>query len=274
MGRAFRWPGLLIGASVLVAGLIALPKLARRYSAETIEIGRSVQGRPIKAIRVGSGPRIVVVTGAIHGDEFATTALVEKLADAAGSMPGDVSVFFVPLLNPDGQAQGSRYNAHGVDLNRNWDTNNWQSSTAESSDDPPAAGGASPFSEPETAAFSRWLLTLRDQSRGWLCVIMYHCAYPPSGLVQPGYRLVDGRQETNPNAAALAQYWASKVGYTYCPTWPDYPITGEAIHWCAENGIPCIDIELPSASRPTRAEVQLHLSAIVGMVQEGKGGLP
>jgi predicted deacylase len=220
---------------------------------------------------------MVVITGAIHGDEVATTVLVEdltgRLAKRAGALPGDVSVFLVPALNPDGQAQRSRYNAHGVDLNRNWDTNNWQSHAVESGD-PPAAGGTSPFCEPETTAFSRWLLSLRDRSAERLCVIMYHCAYPPSGLVQPGYRVVDGRQERDPNAATLARYWASKVGYTYRPTWPDYPITGETIHWCAENGITGIDIELPGASRPTRAEVKLHLSAIVGMIRELKGGAP
>ena len=125
-----------------------------------------------------------------------------------------------------------------------------------------------PFSEPETVAFSRWLLSLRDRGTDRLSVVMYHCAYPPSGRVQPGYRIVDGRHETDPNAVALAQYWVSKVGYTYAPTWPDYPITGEAIHWCAENAITCIDIELPGAGHPEPEEVYRHQAAIAGMTKD------
>jgi murein peptide amidase A len=208
--------------------------------------------------------------GAIHGNESAAASLVrgltERLVKAAGSWSGDASVFLVAQLNPDGVVLGSRYNAHGVDLNRNWATNDWQSSEVEPPGGQPTMGGIRPFCEPETAAFGRWLLSLRDQAGGRLQVIMYHCAHPPSGLVQPGYRVVEGRQEIDPNAATLAQYWASKVGYAYSATWPDYPITGEAIHWCAENGIACIDIELPSSSPPTGAESQRHASALTSML--------
>jgi len=237
-----------------------------------IEIGRSVQDRPINAVRLGTGSRTVVIAGAIHGSEVNTMRLVEqlaaRLADTAESLPRDVSLFLVPGLNPDGLAKRSRDNAHGVDLNRNWATNNWRVDAAQSPQGPQGTGGPSPFSEPETAASSAWLLTLRDQSTTRLSVIIYHSACPPKGLVQPGYRIVGGRQETDPNAAKLGQYWANQLGYPYSPTWPEYPITGEAIHWCAENHITCIDIELPTANDPTAAEVQLHLSALSDMIQE------
>jgi hypothetical protein len=230
-----------------------------------------VQGRPIHAIRVGRGSRMVVVAGAIHGSEANTAVLVEdlaaRLADKAESVPRDASVFLVPRLNPDGLAKRSRYNARGFDLNRNWATNNWQSNSAGSPGDPPSEGGPSPFSEPETAAFSSWLRTLRDQSTQRLSVIIYHSAWPPGGLIQSGYRITSGQQQTDPNAAELGQYWSSRVGYDYSPTWPDYPITGEAINWCAENRITCIDIELPSPDNLTEAEVQLHLTAVLGMIK-------
>ncbi len=245
---------------------------ARSPFVSTIEIGRSVQGRAIRAIRVGTGSRMVVVAGAIHGSEANTGVLVEelavRLAEAAESLPHDVSFFLVPGLNPDGLAAKSRCNARGVDLNRNWDTNNWRSDEAESGEGAHGTGGPAPFSEPETAAFSSWLLSLREQSTSRLSVILYHSASPPKGLIQPGYRITSGHQETDPNAAELARYWSSKVGYEYTPTWPEYAITGEAIHWCAEDGITCIDIELPSANNPTKAEAQLHLSALLDMIRE------
>jgi len=230
-----------------------------------------MQGRPILAIRVGTGSRMVVIAGAIHGAEGNTAVIVEelaaRLADATESVARDFSLFFVPQLNPDGLVAAIRYNAHGVDLNRNWDTGNWQSNTTESPDDPPGAGGSVPFSEPETAAFSSWLLGLRQQCTGRLSVIIYHSARPPNGLVQPGYRIVNGQQDTDPNTATLGQYWSSKLGYEYSPLWPDYSITGEAIHWCAENDITCVDIELPGAGSPTEAEVQLHLAVLRGMME-------
>jgi len=238
----------------------------------TVEIGRSVQGRAIHAIRVGTGSRVVVIAGAIHGSEGNTAVLVEelavRLAAAAESLPRDASFLLVPRLNPDGLARRSRHNARCVDLNRNWDTNNWRSDEAESADGAPGVGGPAPFSEPETAAFSSWLLSLRGQSTSRLAVIIYHSACPPKGLIQPGYRIASGQQETDPNAAKLGNYWANRLGYAYTPTWPEYAITGEAIHWCAENEIACIDIELPSARDPTAAQVQLHLDAILGMIRE------
>jgi len=253
-------------------------RLAERLSTirspfvSVIEIGRSVQGGAIQAIRVGTGSRMVVIAGAIHGSEGNTAVLVEelavRLADAAESLPRDASFFLVPGLNPDGLVRRSRHNARGVDLNRNWDTNNWRSDGVESPEAAPGAGGPSPFSEPETAAFSSWLLSLREQSTSRLAVIIYHSAWPPKGLIQPGYRIVSGQQETDPNAAKLGHYWSSELGYDYTPTWPDYSITGEAIHWCAENEITCIDIELPTANDLTAAEVQLHLSALLDMIRE------
>jgi len=247
-------------------------RTTRSQFVTAIEIGRSVQDRPINAARVGTGSRMVVIAGAIHGSEVNTTRLIgglaARLADAAKSLPPDVSLFLVPGLNPDGLAKRSRDNARGVDLNRNWDTNNWRADAAELPEGLRGAGGPSPFSEPETAALSSWLLSLRDQSTNRLSVIVYHSSCPPKGLVQPGYRIVGSRQETDPNAAKLGQYWANRLGYTYSPTWPEYPITGEAINWCAENEITCIDIELPSTDDPTEAEVQLHLSTLADIIQE------
>lgn len=305
-GRGLSWrtgPGLLACVGVVIAAigvwvaiLVVKPSLlddllpAGRRTAESpgqlverlstvrspfvsvIEIGRSVQGRAIDTIRVGTGSRMVVVAGAIHGSEANTAVLVEelaaRLADAAESLPRDVSLFLVPGLNPDGLVRRSRHNARGVDLNRNWDTSNWRSDEGGSPESAPGAGGPAPFSEPETAAFSSWLLSLREQSTSRLSVIIYHSACPPKGLIQPGYRIASGQQETDPNAAKLGRYWSSKVGYGYTPTWPEYSITGEAIHWCAENEITCIDVELPTAKDPTAAEVQLHLTTLLDMIQE------
>ena len=81
-------------------------------------LGRSWQGRPIRAVEVGSrGGTPVLVVGAIHGNETAGLAVARALER---SSPRDLDLWIVPDLNPDGVAAGTRGNAHGVDLNRNF----------------------------------------------------------------------------------------------------------------------------------------------------------
>src|SRR5690349_18844676 len=83
----------------------------------TLLLGRSEQGRPIVAERVGDPDGTpVLVVGCIHGNECAGTAVVAALARAHAR----VDLWLVPTLNPDGRARGTRGNANGVDLNRDW----------------------------------------------------------------------------------------------------------------------------------------------------------
>jgi murein peptide amidase A len=83
-------------------------------------LGRSTEGRPLVAYELGdpAAARKVLVVGCIHGDECAGTAVVERLR-RLGPLDG-VDLWLVPDLNPDGHAAGTRGNAHGVDLNRNF----------------------------------------------------------------------------------------------------------------------------------------------------------
>jgi protein MpaA len=92
--------------------------LAAGASARTELLGRSWQGRPIRAVETGdpSGTRVLVV-GAVHGDETAGIAIARALERLS---PRDLDLWIVPDLNPDGVAAGTRQNAHGVDLNRNF----------------------------------------------------------------------------------------------------------------------------------------------------------
>jgi protein MpaA len=86
----------------------------------TVLLGRSVDGRPIKAIELGdpASPRKILVVGCIHGDE--TAGIPVAYALARGAAPAGVDLWIVPDLNPDGVAAGTRGNASGIDLNRNF----------------------------------------------------------------------------------------------------------------------------------------------------------
>ncbi|WP_151084693.1 M14 family zinc carboxypeptidase [Nocardioides cynanchi] len=112
-------------------------------------IGHSVQGRPLVAWHLGEpGRRRVVLLAVMHGDEGAPRRILTDLRD--GPPVHDLNLWVVPVYNPDGLAAGTRKNAHGVDLNRNYPYR-WipQSGGYES--------GPRPASEPETRAMMRFL---------------------------------------------------------------------------------------------------------------------
>lgn len=136
-------------------------------------LGRSVTGRPILAVEAGNpaSSRKVLVVGCVHGNECAGEAITSRLIESRP--PANVDLWVIPNLNPDGAARGTRGNAHGVDLNRNFPWH-WQ----------PLSGvyysGPHPLSEPEARiaytvirrlrpAISIWFhqhLDLVDQSGG------------------------------------------------------------------------------------------------------------
>jgi protein MpaA len=89
-----------------------------------------------------------LIIGGIHGDESASIDLVREFAP-----PRSNPVALLPLANPDGFARASRYNARGVDINRNAGFN-WRADSEEPS-------GHAPWSEPETRALQEFILTWR-----------------------------------------------------------------------------------------------------------------
>jgi protein MpaA len=124
-------------------------------------IGTSVLGRPIVAWAFGpdSAPRKVLVVGCIHGNECAGLAITSALRRIP--LPGGVQLWLVPEMNPDGTAAGTRQNAHGVDLNRNFPYL-WAPIS-----DPTYYSGPYPVSEPETRAAMRLVRRIRPVVTIW-----------------------------------------------------------------------------------------------------------
>ena len=245
------------------AGRKSLLSLLSRYPALSLSsLGKSVLGRDIPLVRVGHGRRAVLYVGAHHGMEWITTSLLLRfLSDLAiaharrggtdaSPLPPEVSLYVLPILNPDGvelvlhgiraagrmraslllQSGGdfSRWqaNARGVDLNHNYDAGFAAYRMLER-----AAGirhggatrysGPYPFSEPETEALRRFIdrirpaltLTLHTQGEE----IYYHETNPPvAGAAEIGAALsaITGYRLCTPAGMAayggLADYLAEE----------------------------------------------------------------
>ena len=150
--------------SATASSTTAPPPTTAALDGEEIELGRSVEGRPITVIRRGTpGGTAIVAVGAIHGDEDAGVAIIDELRRVR--VPDGIELWLVPSMNPDGQAGDVRQNVNGVDLNRNFPENwsplgepgFWQ------------YAGPSAASEPETQA----MLFLSDRVQPQL-TLWYH----------------------------------------------------------------------------------------------------
>ncbi len=129
-------------------------------------LGDSFEGRPIAVTRLGrpGAARQVLVVGAIHGDEGAGRAVVDRLL-ADREVPEGAELLLVRNLNPDGAARRTRLNARGVDLNRNSAWRFGQRQPTGSAFPP----GPRAFSEPETRAIRALILRARPD-----VVVWYH----------------------------------------------------------------------------------------------------
>jgi protein MpaA len=157
-GARHRYRTVTAAAKPLHAGVFD----GARHRDGSVTIGRSVRGRPIVAYERGdtSAP-VTLVVGVIHGSEPAGLAVIRDLR--AMPLPAGVHLWLVPTINPDGLAAGTRQNAHGVDLNRNWPVD-WKHNGV------PWDGyysGPRPLSEPENRAMRAFILRVKPALSIW-----------------------------------------------------------------------------------------------------------
>jgi protein MpaA len=131
-------------------------------------LGRSVEGRAIRAVRIGdpAAPRKALVVGAIHGEEPAGIAITRALRRMR---PTGVDLWVVDTVNPDGLRRRTRGNARGVDLNRNF-RHRWRRGRKNGDCALSCGrywGGPRPFSEPESRAIRDLVRTLKPQVTIW-----------------------------------------------------------------------------------------------------------
>jgi murein peptide amidase A len=151
----------------LDAGGVVDPTPARRrfrVARRRVTFGHSVRGTELDAVRLGdpNAARRALVVGSIHGDEPEGQEVVHILKHRYRDLRG-VELWVVKSVNPDGVRAGTRQNARGVDLNRNF-SYRWRGGVPRSSGNYP---GPHPFSEPESRAIRRLAKRVRPRLTIW-----------------------------------------------------------------------------------------------------------
>src|SRR3954449_13158407 len=147
--------------SMTVADATVPQVLAMAAAAASLLFGHSADGHALRATRVGDGPVRVLVVGSIHGNETAGRAVISRLRRA--TPPAGVALWLVDTVNPDGVRRGTRQNARGVDLNRNFGRRWAGGGRAFDTYFP----GPRAFSEPESQAVRRLVRRLHPAVTVW-----------------------------------------------------------------------------------------------------------
>lgn len=235
------------------------PDVAEVQQVETtkesvIVFGHSVEGRPLEAYSFGNGSTHLLFIGGIHGGyEWNTVLLayefIDYLTEDTSRIPDDLTITIIPALNPDGlfavtQKEGrfsvddipenvdesiGRFNARGVDLNRNFDCkwqpeSTWRGKTV--------SAGNEIFSEPESRALLDFVLDF-----GIDATVFWHSQ---SNAVYAS----ECTEGILPGTRTLMETYAHAAGYKAIDTFDAYPVTGDAEGWLASIGIPAITVEL------------------------------
>lgn len=229
-----------IGAALALVLLVASsPSWARPAVDRRELLGESVRGRAIHVWELGvPGEVTVLVVGCVHGDECAGVKIADRLLE--GEPPSFADLWVVRSLNPDGRAAGTRGNAHGVDLNRNFPYD-WKPSPRGR-----YYSGPRPLSEPESRIAAALIRRIEPDVTIWF--------HQPLGLVD----LSGGDQRTERRYARLVGLPVEQLGR--------YP--GSASRWQnhAFPGSTAFVVELPGGPL-SDARARVFAEAVLALVE-------
>ena len=217
-------------------------------------IGTSVEGREIREYTYGSGSKRLLFVGGMHGGyEWNSVLLAYDFMDHLDAhndvVPTGISITIIPDLNPDGvykvirkegrftladvpktsDPSSGRFNAHRVDLNRNFDckwqpTGTWKNQTV--------SAGTAPFSEPETKALRDYILKNKPSA-----AVFWHSQ---ANAVYAS----ECKNGILPETLSLMTTYANAAGYPAVKSFDAYEVHGDAEGWLASINIPAITVEL------------------------------
>jgi protein MpaA len=205
-----------------------------------------VLGLPLEVWRPTAECRLLIFA-AIHGEEPETTYALSRALRQLSEPPEHCAV--VLAANPDGVIRGTRGNARGVDLNRNFPSKDWQPgpvthrSTIEDVSDILLSTGDAAASEPETQALLALIHELEP-----LSVVALHA---PLACIDDA------------NDSPLGRRLAQRTGM---PLVRDvgYPTPGSFGSWGSDNGVPVVTYEFPLAA--TEVLMRDHVPVLVELL--------
>lgn len=243
------------------AGLrpIHVAALAERNGWTPRTFGTSAEGIPLVAWWPTMAAPTRIVYAAIHGEEAVTLQAAHHLLRVVHA--DDACAVVVPVLNPDGVLAGTRQNARGVDLNRNFETPGWRpepsptfwsTSVVRTSERRTqlSSPGPEPGSEPETRAF----MSLMREVQPELAIDLHT---PLECVIAMSERSVPfGEHLAEPVGIPVVRQLAG-------------PTPGDSAAWCEAQGSIAVTYEFELTPMPTLWA--RHQEALVRCVVERRG---
>ena len=215
-----------------------MPATRPAVTIATLALGHSVSGEPLELHVFGPPSGGTLVVGGVHGDEPAGAEVARRLLAYVRDHPDvaeSTGAAILPVANPDGLAAGTRTNANGVDVNRNFPASNWKPTSPGTAKRPNRSfTGPFPAREPETRALLRCLEIYKPRR-----VVSIHAGLHCNNYDGPGEDL----------AAMMA-------GYNGYPPQASvgYPTPGSMGTYVGiDQHIPIITLEFPKTFSPDRA---------------------